>query len=78
MPPQLADKWRQDGEVVDGETLWSADEQLLRQLGCSATVARRIVQAVAAVKAAAAGTQVRGRRCVALAVGRVAFAHVCG
>lgn len=53
-------KWQRTGDAIDGAVLWASDEEQLRTLGCSATVAQRIVRAVAAVKAAAAATQVGG------------------
>ncbi len=55
---QLAAEWQRSGEVLDGDVLWTADEAHLRRLGCSATVAHRIMKAVQEAKAAAAATQV--------------------
>lgn len=57
-PTQLVARWQQDGQVIDGNLLWTAEAAQLCDMGCSASVAHRIVRAVAAVKEAAAATQV--------------------
>ncbi|KAL4443223.1 hypothetical protein ABPG75_010960 [Micractinium tetrahymenae] len=38
--------WRSKGEWFDGAMMLDADEQLLRETGCSITVARKIVALV--------------------------------
>lgn len=42
-PLQLIKTWRIKGELFDGATMLDADEQLLRDTGCSITVARKIL-----------------------------------
>ena len=45
---QLAAKWEENGEIMDGRTVLEADEALLERTGCAPTVARRLVEAARA------------------------------